>query len=89
MDYQNQWWLQWWKTAYQPVICHHIFLDGLFDGFSDETISADDYIKNHDDVGELNNEIDRLVLIDTRTPVMIKLQNKTRARAVYRVISLR
>ena len=50
-----------------------MFLDGLFDSFGDETVSDDGYVQNHDDVGKLNNETDRLVLIDTRTPVMIKV----------------
>ena len=59
------------NAVYQPVICHHIFWDGFFDDFSNETIS-DDYVRNHDDV-ELNNEIDWLVLIDTQTSVVIKV----------------
>ena len=49
------------------------FLDGLFDSFSKNTISDDDYVRSYDDVGELNNETDRLVFIDTRMPVMIKV----------------
>ena len=37
-----------------------MFLDGLFDSFGKETISDDDYVRNYDDVGERNNETDRL-----------------------------
>ena len=42
------------------------------DSFSKETISDDDYIQKYNDVGKLN-ETDRLVLIDIRTRVMIKV----------------
>jgi len=33
-----------------------------------------------DDVSEFNSETDRLVFIDTCTPVMIKVTNKTESR---------
>ena len=54
------------------MICHHV-LDGLFDSFGDKTISDDEYIRNYNDVGELNNETGQLVLTDTWTPVIIKV----------------
>ena len=31
-------------------------LDGLFDGFGEETISGDDDVRSYDDFGELSNE---------------------------------
>ena len=34
-------------------------MDGLFDGFGEETISDDDDIRNYDDVGKHSNESDR------------------------------
>ena len=57
------------------VICDHkiFFFNGLFHSFSEETISDDDYARNYDDIGELNKEIDRLLLIATWTTVMIKV----------------
>ena len=66
MDYRNLWCLQWWRAVFQPVVCHHVLLDSLFDS------SDDNYVQNYD-VGRFNNETDRLVLIDTRTPAMIKV----------------
>ena len=50
-------------------------LDGLFDSFGEQTISDGDYIRNYNNVDELNNKTDQLVLIDTRMPmdVMIKV----------------
>ena len=50
-----------------------MFLDGLFDSFGNETLLYDGYVRNYDDVGEINNKTDRLVLIDIRMPVMTKV----------------
>ena len=48
MDYQNLLWPQW-RTALPPCV-----LDGLFDSFSDESLSdADD--RNNNDVSELSD----------------------------------
>ena len=38
----NLWWLQWGKAVFQPVIFHHMFWDGLFDSFGEETTLDDD-----------------------------------------------
>ena len=35
-----------------------MFWDGLFDSFGEETIMEDDYVRNCDDVGKLNNKTD-------------------------------
>ena len=47
-----------------------MILAGLFDSLGGETISGDDYVWNYGDVGEFNNETDRLVFSATRMPVM-------------------
>jgi len=37
------------------VICYRMFLVDLFHSFAEETTSGDDYVRNFDDVGALNN----------------------------------
>ena len=48
---------------FQPVICHHRFSHGLFDSFGKETILDDDYVRNYNDVGKLNNKTDLAIRI--------------------------
>ena len=56
------------------MLCHQDVWHGLFDSFGKDSISNVEYVRNYDDVIELDNETDsdsRSILIDTRPTVMI------------------